>query len=88
MKDALMRPKHPERICWGCERYCPANDLSCREDRVAHPIEFFGGSWEIGNLAISQEVTDQPDEINQTRSTRRDQPGEQIERETSLAFER
>jgi hypothetical protein len=61
MKDALMRPKHPERICWGCERYCPANDLSCREDRVAHPIELFGGSWE-SVISISQEVTDRPGE--------------------------
>lgn len=42
MKDALMYPKHPERICWGCGRYCPANDLACRAERVQHPIEPFG----------------------------------------------
>lgn len=42
MSDSLLHPKHPERICWGCDRYCPANDLACREDRVLHPIEPFG----------------------------------------------
>jgi hypothetical protein len=20
-------PVHPERTCWGCDKYCPANDL-------------------------------------------------------------
>jgi hypothetical protein len=45
MKEALVHPKHPERICWGCKRYCPANDLACREERLAHPIEFYGYDW-------------------------------------------
>ena len=22
-------PKHPERICWGCDKYCLAEDLQC-----------------------------------------------------------
>ena len=22
-------PKHPERICWGCDKYCRAEDLQC-----------------------------------------------------------
>jgi hypothetical protein len=45
MKDALIHPKHPERICWGCERYCSWNDLACREERVTHPIETEGYDW-------------------------------------------
>ena len=56
MKEALIHPKHPERICWGCERYCPANDLSCREERLAHPVEFYGYDWlsveEAGTPAV------------------------------------
>ena len=24
-----LRPAHPERTCWGCDRYCPADDLAC-----------------------------------------------------------
>ncbi|MGN6661313.1 MAG: DUF3079 domain-containing protein, partial [Achromobacter mucicolens] len=22
-KKFPLHPKHPERICWGCDRYCP-----------------------------------------------------------------
>ena len=22
-------PKHPERICWGCDKYCKDDDLLC-----------------------------------------------------------
>ena len=41
------RPAHPERICWGCERYCAANDLRCGngKERAQHPIETFGPDW-------------------------------------------
>jgi hypothetical protein len=38
-------PKHPERICWGCEKLCPVNHLNCRETRVPHPVELFGEDW-------------------------------------------
>jgi hypothetical protein len=38
------RPRHPERICWGCDRHCAAGDLACGEDKVRapHPSELFG----------------------------------------------
>jgi len=41
------RPAHPERICWGCDRYCAANDLRCGngKERAPHPIETFGPDW-------------------------------------------
>jgi len=45
MKEALIHPKHTERICWGCERYCAADNLACREERLAHPIECDGYDW-------------------------------------------
>jgi hypothetical protein len=45
MSESTLHPKHPERICWGCEKYCPANHLNCRETRVEHPVEFFGIDW-------------------------------------------
>ena len=40
-------PKHPERICWGCDQYCPADDLRCGNGtiRTQHPIELFGEDW-------------------------------------------
>lgn len=38
---------HPERVCWGCDRYCPADNLSCGRDtvRTPHPAELFGDDW-------------------------------------------
>lgn len=40
-------PKHPERICWGCDKFCPANAMECGngQDRAQHPIEMFGEDW-------------------------------------------
>jgi hypothetical protein len=42
-----LAPKHPERICWGCNRYCPADDMVCGNGtiRCPHPIELFGEDW-------------------------------------------
>jgi hypothetical protein len=42
-----LRPPHPERICWGCEKYCPADDLRCGNGtiRTPHPCELFGDDW-------------------------------------------
>lgn len=42
--DKFAHPKHPERICWGCDNYCRAGDLLC-EIRVLHPVELFGEDW-------------------------------------------
>jgi hypothetical protein len=46
-KKFVSHPKHPERICWGCEKFCPANSLACGNgsERAAHPIELFGDDW-------------------------------------------
>ena len=42
-----LRPAHPERTCWGCDKYCPANDLGCGNGtiRTLHPAELFGDDW-------------------------------------------
>lgn len=42
-----LNPKHPERICWGCDKYCPADDLACGNGtiRTQHPAELFGEDW-------------------------------------------
>ena len=42
-----LRPAHPESICWGCDRYCPATDLGCANGsiRTPHPCELFGDDW-------------------------------------------
>jgi hypothetical protein len=43
-------PAHPanaERICWGCDKYCPADSLNCGNgsERTQHPVELFGDDW-------------------------------------------
>jgi hypothetical protein len=42
-----LNPKFPERICWGCDKYCPADDLACGNGtiRTLHPVELFGPDW-------------------------------------------
>ncbi len=54
-KKFPLHPKHPERICWGCDRYCPADSLACGNgtDRTMHPAETFGEDWyEHGDWGI------------------------------------
>lgn len=47
-KKFPIAPAHPERLCWGCDLYCPADDLRCGNgsDRTPHPCEFWGDDWE------------------------------------------
>ncbi|MBN0756707.1 DUF3079 domain-containing protein, partial [Pseudomonas aeruginosa] len=28
-KKFPLHPSHPERICWGCDRYCSAESMGC-----------------------------------------------------------
>ena len=46
-KKFPLHPAHPERICWGCDKYCPADSLRCGNgsDRTQHPVEMFGDDW-------------------------------------------
>lgn len=47
MAKIPLHPKHPERVCWGCDLYCPADDLRCGNGtiRTQHPVELFGADW-------------------------------------------
>lgn len=56
LKKFPLHPSHPERLCWGCDRYCPSDSLACGNgaDRTAHPIELFGEDW---HLDFVQQVT-------------------------------
>jgi len=40
-------PAHPERVCWGCDRYCPTDSLACGNgsERTPHLSELFGADW-------------------------------------------
>jgi hypothetical protein len=47
MKRISLLPARPERICWGCDKYCPADDLACGNGtiRTPHPVELLGEDW-------------------------------------------
>lgn len=49
-----LHPKHPERVCWGCDKYCAADDLRCGNgsDRAQHPAEIFGDDWADQGLDV------------------------------------
>ncbi len=51
-KKFPIRPAHPERTCWGCDRYCAADQMICGNgtERTQHPIETFGAGWEREGL--------------------------------------
>mgnify|MGYP000939435919 CR=1 FL=1 len=42
-----INPRHPERLCWGCDRYCAPEQLACGNGsgRVQHPVESQGEQW-------------------------------------------
>jgi hypothetical protein len=58
-----LNPPHPERVCWGCDKYCPADDLACGNGtiRTLHPVELFGEDWLI--WADGRAVTS-PEEVH------------------------
>ena len=41
-------PANPHRLCWGCDKYCPAHSMVCGNgsDRTQHPVELLGADWE------------------------------------------
>jgi hypothetical protein len=53
-----IHPKHPERICWGCDKYCPADSMACGNgsDRTQHPVELFGEDWMEWGLDSDKET--------------------------------
>lgn len=46
-KKFPLHPSRPERVCWGCDRYCAADSMMCGNGsvRTQHPAELFGPDW-------------------------------------------
>jgi len=46
-KKFPLNPKHPERTCWGCDKYCSVDSLECGNGsgRTQHPAEMLGEDW-------------------------------------------
>ena len=66
-----VKPSHPERICWGCDRYCPVGAMMCGNGSVAtpHPSELFGEDWQRWG------AQDQPPVVSDAVSTLPGGPG-------------
>lgn len=61
-KKFPLHPKHPERICWGCDKYCSVDSLGCGNgsSRTQHPVELLGDDWYLygdWGLEIDDEST-------------------------------
>lgn len=55
-----LKPGHPERICWGCDLFCPVDDMRCGNgtERTQHPYELWGEGWEKINFLDEVTRTD------------------------------
>jgi len=73
MAHPPLHPAHPERTCWGCDRYCPATDLACGNGtvRTQHPQELFGDDWLTW---AAREASDGPDTVEPTSEASHDDP--------------
>jgi hypothetical protein len=60
-KKFPIRPLHPERLCWGCDRYCAADSLICGNgtERTQHPVEVFGEDGQSWGLDAEPEQKEQ-----------------------------
>nr|WP_284614742.1 DUF3079 domain-containing protein [Rubrivivax pictus] len=53
-----IQPAHPERVCWGCDRYCASDAMICGNGsvRTPHPSELFGEDWAEWGLDSPQQA--------------------------------
>jgi hypothetical protein len=51
-------PKHPERNCWGCDKYCAADSMNCGNGnvRTQHPVEVLGDDWLEWEQSVADEM--------------------------------
>ncbi|MEO7107269.1 MAG: DUF3079 domain-containing protein [Rhodoferax sp.] len=58
-KKFPIAPPHPERVCWGCDKFCSANDMRCGNgsDRTPHPMELFGEDWFEWSAPVENPLT-------------------------------
>jgi hypothetical protein len=72
MAKLPLHPKHPERVCWGCDKFCSADSLDCGNGtvRTQHPVEIFGEDWlEWSNEAHGPDKTPDPSDLVQLNTS-------------------
>ncbi|MDF3887669.1 DUF3079 domain-containing protein [Cupriavidus basilensis] len=63
VKKFPLHPKHPERVCWGCDKYCAVHAMGCGNgsSRTQHPAELLGDDWYLhGDWDIDASETTGP----------------------------
>ena len=70
-KKFPIHPANPERLCWGCDKYCAASDMMCGNgsDRTQHPYELFGEDWQSWGV---DGASDAPEPAIQSASKKTD----------------
>jgi hypothetical protein len=65
-KKFPIHPKNPERVCWGCDKYCPADSLACGNgsERTQHPMELFGDDWHEWGGGLDADPADDKAEVD------------------------
>lgn len=63
-KKFPIHPANPQRLCWGCDRYCPADAMACGNGsvRTEHPSELFGEDWQEWGLPPAEAAPAAPAE--------------------------
>lgn len=71
MAKVPLHPKHPERVCWGCDKYCSADSLDCGNGtvRTQHPVEIFGEDWLDWSTESNTEKVHDPSELVQLKTS-------------------
>jgi hypothetical protein len=61
-----LHPAHPERNCWGCERYCASSAMLCGNgsERTQHPVELFGEDWNLDAPLIAATPVAPPEQAD------------------------
>jgi Protein of unknown function (DUF3079) len=71
MAKVPLHPKYPERVCWGCDKYCSADSLDCGNGtvRTQHPVEIFGEDWLDWSADSNAEKVHDPSELVQLNTS-------------------
>jgi len=58
-KKFPLHPAHPERVCWGCDKFCSTDAMGCGNgsSRTQHPAELLGEDWYLhGDWGIEPQL--------------------------------
>ena len=64
-----IKPANPQKVCWGCNRYCAVDNMLCGNGTIPtpHPSELFGDDWMEWGLDANNEDGAVPPEAPATQ---------------------